>query len=35
VKEEGFDLSHTKGNLGWIFKNSDLKFNDVDSAPFF
>ncbi len=33
VKETGFDISHTKGKFGWIFKNSDLTFEEVQYAP--
>lgn len=33
IREDGFDLSHTEGKFGWIFRNSDLSFNDVCNAP--
>jgi DNA polymerase-3 subunit epsilon len=33
VKEEGFDITHTQGKLGWIFNNSDLSYGEVDQAP--
>lgn len=33
IKESGFNISHTKGQLGWIFKNSDLTFDEVNLAP--
>lgn len=33
IKEPGFDISHTKEPFGWIFKNSDLKFEEVKFAP--
>ena len=32
IKEQGLDASHTRGNFGWIFKNSDLNFEDVLEA---
>jgi DNA polymerase-3 subunit epsilon len=32
VKEDWFDISHTKWGLWWIFKNTDLTFDDVDNA---
>jgi len=33
IKEPGFNINHTKGQLGWIFKNSDLTFDEVNLAP--
>ncbi len=33
IKEPGFNINHTKGQLGWIFKNSDLTYDEVDNAP--
>ncbi len=33
VKEPGLDESHKEGKFGWIFKNSDLKFEDLQDAP--
>ena len=34
VKEDGFDLSHTKAPFGWVFNNSYLKYEDViQSSP--
>ncbi|MFA8299561.1 MAG: 3'-5' exonuclease [Hyphomicrobiales bacterium] len=33
IKEDGFNLSHTYGRFGWIFKNSDLSYDDVCCAP--
>ncbi len=33
VKEEGFGPHHTKGAFGWIFKNSDLSYEEVAAAP--
>ena len=35
VQENGFGLKHTRNPLGWIFKNSDLKYEDVINAPNF
>ena len=32
VKEEGFGLRHTQEPYGWIFQNSDLKYEDVIEA---
>lgn len=29
VKEDGFGEKHSKQPYGWIFQNSDLKYNDV------
>ena len=35
VKEEAFNEDHTKNPFGWIFQNSDLRYQDVlDGAPF-
>jgi DNA polymerase-3 subunit epsilon len=33
IKESGLDKSHTQGKMGWIFKNSDLRFEDLENAP--
>lgn len=33
VKEEGLTIQHTSGRFGWIFKNSDLRYEDVEKAP--
>jgi len=33
VKEDGFDEKHAESPFGWVFKNSDLKFEDVMKAP--
>ena len=33
VKEDGFGPQHTTGAYGWIFKNSDLKYEEVEAAP--
>ncbi len=33
VKETGFDRRHTDNPFGWIFSNSDLKYEDVLGAP--
>ncbi len=33
IFEPGFDISHTQGNMGWIFKNSDLGYDEVEMAP--
>lgn len=33
IKEDGLDESHTEGKYGWIFKNSDLKFEELLDAP--
>ena len=33
IKEKGFDDSHRKGKFGWIFKNSDLTFDEANHAP--
>ena len=32
VKEDGFNEKHTKHPYGWVFQNSDLKYDDVLSA---
>lgn len=32
VKESGFGKRHTKSPFGWIFQNSDIKYDDVLSA---
>lgn len=32
VKEDGFDGKHTKYPYGWVFQNSDLRYDDVLSA---
>jgi DNA polymerase-3 subunit epsilon len=32
VKEDGFDERHAKHPYGWVFQNSDLKYEDVLSA---
>lgn len=32
VKEDGFDERHFKHPYGWVFQNSDLKYDDVLSA---
>ena len=32
VKEDGFDERHAKHPYGWVFQNSDLRYNDVLSA---
>lgn len=32
VQEDGFSEKHTKEPYGWIFQNSDLKFEDVLNA---
>ena len=34
-KEDIFDETHKEGRFGWIFDNSDLKFEDVMNAPAF
>lgn len=33
IKEEGLNSTHTQGKFGWIFQNSDLRFEDVLEAP--
>jgi DNA polymerase III subunit epsilon len=33
IKEPGFDILHSQHPLGWIFKNSDITYTDVISAP--
>ena len=33
INEDGFNIKHTQGKFGWIFKNSDLEFADVMQAP--
>jgi len=33
IKEDGLNTSHTRGGFGWIFQNSDLRFEDVMEAP--
>jgi len=33
IKESGLDLSHTMGQFGWIFKNSNLKYDEITMAP--
>ncbi|MBU0764658.1 MAG: 3'-5' exonuclease [Bacteroidetes bacterium] len=33
VKEPGFGPSHKNAPLGWIFRNSDLDYNNVLKAP--
>jgi DNA polymerase-3 subunit epsilon len=33
IREEGLDIRHTQGRMGWIFKNSDLSFDEVMQAP--
>ncbi|WP_320168188.1 WG repeat-containing protein [Mangrovibacterium marinum] len=33
IKEPGFDDSHRKEPFGWIFRNSDLTFDEVMDAP--
>lgn len=33
IHEDGLDISHTEGEMGWIFNNSDLKYEDVLKAP--
>ena len=33
IREDGFNILHTKGNFGWIFKNSDITFELVQNAP--
>ncbi len=33
IREQGLTRLHTQGILGWIFKNSDLKYEDVECAP--
>jgi len=33
IKEPGLDLSHTMGQFGWIFKNSNLKYDELTKAP--
>ena len=32
VREEEFSEAHTEGTFGWVFKNSDLTYEDVDNA---
>lgn len=33
VKEDGLNSSHTNLPMGWIFSNSDLRYEDVLEAP--
>lgn len=33
VKEPGFNSVHAKPPYGWIFENSSLRFEDIESAP--
>lgn len=33
VKEPGFDRKHSQNPYGWIFTNSDLRYEDVLGAP--
>ncbi|GAP68719.1 DNA polymerase III, epsilon subunit [Bacteroidales bacterium 6E] len=33
IKEDGFDILHTQDSLGWIFRNSDLTYEQVNYAP--
>lgn len=33
INEPGFDINHTKEPFGWIFKNSDLTFDEIKFAP--
>ncbi len=33
IKEDGLNASHTRGKFGWIFQNSNLKFEEVMEAP--
>lgn len=33
IKEPGFDKTHISGKFGWIFKNSDLNYDDILNAP--
>lgn len=35
VKEQGLDISHTQGQFGWIFKNSNLTYEEVLKAQTF
>ena len=32
VKEDGFNEKHSKHPYGWVFQNSDLRYDDVLSA---
>ncbi len=33
IREPGLNISHTEGQLGWIFKNSDLEYRELYDAP--
>ncbi|BBE17850.1 hypothetical protein AQPE_2009 [Aquipluma nitroreducens] len=33
IKEPGLDISHMAGQFGWIFRNSNLTFDEVMIAP--
>ena len=33
IKEPGLDITHTRDPFGWIFRNSDLRFEDLNNAP--
>ena len=33
IKEPGFDRRHSRSPFGWVFENSDLTFEAVNSAP--